>query len=146
MLGPPGSGCSTFLKTIAGETHGVYVDPESVINHQGIKNKDMRTTFKGDAIYSSELDIHLPHLSVGQTLSFAAEARAPRQPLGGLTRAEYADFMRDVAMATFGISHTVNTKVGNDFVRGVSGGERKRVSVAEGMSRSSRDRWTGAER
>jgi ABC-type multidrug transport system ATPase subunit len=34
-------------------------------------------------------------------------------------------------MATFGISHTVNTRVGNDFVRGVSGGERKRVTIAE---------------
>lgn len=34
-------------------------------------------------------------------------------------------------MAIFGLSHTINTKVGNDFVRGVSGGERKRVSIAE---------------
>lgn len=34
-------------------------------------------------------------------------------------------------MAVLGLSHTYNTKVGNDFVRGVSGGERKRVSVAE---------------
>lgn len=34
-------------------------------------------------------------------------------------------------MATFGISHTKNTRVGNDFVRGVSGGERKRVTIAE---------------
>jgi ATP-binding cassette, subfamily G (WHITE), member 2, PDR len=38
---------------------------------------------------------------------------------------------RDVMMAIFGISHTVNTRVGDDFVRGVSGGERKRVSIAE---------------
>jgi ABC-type multidrug transport system ATPase subunit len=37
--------------------------------------------------------------------------------------------MKDVAMAIFGLTHTYNTKVGNDFVRGVSGGERKRVSV-----------------
>ena len=36
-------------------------------------------------------------------------------------------------MAAFGLSHTYNTKVGNDFIRGVSGGERKRVSIAEMM-------------
>jgi ATP-binding cassette subfamily G (WHITE) protein 2 (PDR) len=31
----------------------------------------------------------------------------------------------------YGISHTINTRVGDDFVRGVSGGERKRVTIAE---------------
>lgn len=35
VLGPPGSGCTTLLKTIAGETHGIYVDPNSYINYQG---------------------------------------------------------------------------------------------------------------
>lgn len=39
--------------------------------------------------------------------------------------------MRDVVMAMFGIGHTMDTRVGDDFVRGVSGGERKRVSIAE---------------
>ncbi|GME95536.1 unnamed protein product [Ambrosiozyma monospora] len=34
-------------------------------------------------------------------------------------------------MATYGLSHTYNTKVGNQYIRGVSGGERKRVSLAE---------------
>lgn len=34
-------------------------------------------------------------------------------------------------MAMFGIAHTVNTRVGNDFVRGVSGGERKRVTIGK---------------
>lgn len=40
-------------------------------------------------------------------------------------------------MAIFGLSHTINTKVGNDFIRGVSGGERKRVSIAEAYVLSS---------
>jgi ATP-binding cassette subfamily G (WHITE) protein 2 (PDR) len=35
VLGPPGSGCSTFLKTLAGETHGFIVDPNSTMNYQG---------------------------------------------------------------------------------------------------------------
>lgn len=35
VLGPPGSGCSTFLKTIAGETHGFNVDEGSYLNYQG---------------------------------------------------------------------------------------------------------------
>jgi len=37
VLGRPGSGCSTFLKTVAGETHGFYVGDETVINYQGIR-------------------------------------------------------------------------------------------------------------
>jgi ABC-type glutathione transport system ATPase component len=35
VLGPPGSGCSTFLKTIAGEMNGIYVDEGAYFNYQG---------------------------------------------------------------------------------------------------------------
>lgn len=129
VLGPPGSGCSTFLKTISGETHGFYVDGD--LNYQGISAKMMHKNFRGEAIYTAEQDIHFPQLTVHQTLSFAAEARAPRNPPEGITKREYANYMADVVMAIFGIPHTRNTRVGNEFVRGVSGGERKRVSIAE---------------
>ncbi|MCJ1308910.1 hypothetical protein MMC25_002565 [Agyrium rufum] len=131
VLGPPGSGCSTFLKTIAGETHGFHVDDQSYLNYQGISAKKMHNNFRGEAIYTAEVDVHFPQLSVGDTLDFAAQARAPRHIPGGVSRRDYARHMRDVIMAVFGISHTLNTRVGNDFVRGVSGGERKRVSIAE---------------
>lgn len=36
VLGRPGSGCSTLLKTIAGETNGFHVDSNSNINYQGL--------------------------------------------------------------------------------------------------------------
>lgn len=35
VLGQPGSGCTTFLKTIAGQTHGLFVDSVSQLNYQG---------------------------------------------------------------------------------------------------------------
>lgn len=91
----------------------------------------MHTHYRGEAIYTAEVDVHFPQLSVGYTLSFAAQARAPKYIPGGVSRQAYAQHRRDVVMAMFGISHTVNTRVGNDFVRGVSGGERKRVTIAE---------------
>ncbi|KAF2740045.1 putative ABC multidrug transporter [Polyplosphaeria fusca] len=131
VLGPPGSGCSTLLKTIAGETHGFQVGAESYINYQGITAEKMRSAFRGEATYTAEIDAHFPMLSVGDTLYFAALARTPRSTPGGLSRENYASHLRDVIMAMFGISHTANTPVGNDYNRGVSGGERKRVTIAE---------------
>ena len=92
----------------------------------------MHHEFRGECIYQAEVDVHFPQLTVGQTLDFAAQARAPSNPIPGVSRKLYAQHMRDVIMAVFRLTHTMNTKVGNDFVRGVSGGERKRVSIAEG--------------
>jgi ABC-type multidrug transport system ATPase subunit len=76
-----------------------------------------------------QVDKHFPHLTVGQTLEFAAAARTPAHRFRGMSRDEHAKYAAQVIMAVFGLSHTYNTKVGNDFVRGISGGERKRVSI-----------------
>jgi ABC-type multidrug transport system ATPase subunit len=91
----------------------------------------MQKEYKGEAIYTAEVDHHFAHLTVGETLYFAARSRCPKMVPGGLSPQEYAEHMRDAIMAMFGISHTKNTRVGNDFVRGVSGGERKRVTISE---------------
>ncbi|KAM0276296.1 hypothetical protein ACHAQH_006885 [Verticillium albo-atrum] len=131
VLGPPGSGCSTLLKTLAGETSGLQVAPDSYLNFRGIPSRQIRSSLRGDVLYNAEVDTHLAHLTVGETLSFAARARSVRNVPGGLSRPQADAMTRDVMMAVFGIGHTVNTRVGNDFVRGVSGGERKRVSIAE---------------
>ena len=53
--------------------------------------------------------------------------RTPSHRINGLTRNEFSRYIAQVVMGVFNLSHTYNTKVGNDFVRGVSGGERKRV-------------------
>ncbi|KAK7515313.1 ABC-2 type transporter-domain-containing protein [Phyllosticta citriasiana] len=147
VLGPPGSGCSTFLKTVAGETHGFEIEPDSYLNYQGISRKSMHNHFRGEAIYTAEVDVHFPNMTVGDTLAFAARARAPRNIPGDVDKWTYAHHMRDVVMAMYGISHTVNTRVGNDFVRGVSGGERKRVSIAEAtLSQAPLQCWDNSTR
>ena len=92
---------------------------------------DIRKHFRGEVVYNAEADIHLPHLTVYQTLLTVARLKTPQNRLKGIDRETYARHLTEVAMATFGLSHTRNTKVGNDLVRGVSGGERKRVSIAE---------------
>ena len=47
----------------------------------------------------------------------------------------------------FWIEHTLGTKVGNEFVRGVSGGEKKRVSIAEAMvTKASVQAWDNSTR
>ncbi|KAG6123477.1 hypothetical protein E4U13_005964 [Claviceps humidiphila] len=131
VLGRPGSGCSTLLKTMCGELHGLELGEQSNIHYNGISQKNMIKEFKGEMIYNQEVDKHFPHLTVGQTLEFAASVRTPQRRAQDMSRSEYCQYIAKVVMAVFGLSHTYNTKVGNDFIRGVSGGERKRVSIAE---------------
>lgn len=130
VLGRPGSGCSTLLKTIATNTYGFHIDKESKISYDGISPQEIQKHFRGSVAYSAETDVHFPHLHVGDTLEFAARLRTP-QNRGDVDRETYARHMASVYMAMYGLSHTRHTNVGNDFVRGVSGGERKRVSIAE---------------
>lgn len=131
VLGRPGSGCSTLLKSMCGELHGLHVDDGSVIHYNGITQKQMLKEFKGEVVYNQEVDKHFPHLTVGQTLEHAAALRTPSHRVKDISRKDFAKHITQVTMAVFGLSHTYNTKVGDDFVRGVSGGERKRVSIAE---------------
>jgi ATP-binding cassette subfamily G (WHITE) protein 2 (PDR) len=56
VLGRPGSGCSTLLKTMCGELHGLDTDEKSIIHYNGIPQKRMMKEFKGEAIYNQEVN------------------------------------------------------------------------------------------
>ena len=131
VLGRPGSGCSTFLKSICGELAGLKLDEKSVVHYNGIPQDRFIRELKGEIVYNQENEKHFPHLTVGETLRFAAAARTPSARVLSVPRKAFSNYMATIVMTVFGLSHTENTKVGNDFVRGVSGGERKRVSIAE---------------
>ncbi|XP_037535473.1 ATP-binding cassette sub-family G member 8 [Nematolebias whitei] len=67
----------------------------------------------------------LPHLTVRETLSFVAQLRLPTF----FTQAQRDQRVDDV-IAELRLRQCAHTRVGNDYVRGVSGGERRRVSIA----------------
>lgn len=147
VLGRPGSGCSTFLKVISGNLEGYNVDKDSVIHYNGIPQETMIKHFKGEVVYNQEVDKHFPHLQVGETLEFAAAVRTPHNRVLGVSRDRMIKYLTAVAMALFGLTHTKHTKVGDDFIRGVSGGERKRVSIAEmALARSPIACWDNSTR
>ncbi|SCU78069.1 LAFA_0A04742g1_1 [Lachancea sp. 'fantastica'] len=146
VLGRPGAGCSSFLKTISGET-SKFKKVEGSISYDGISQKEMMRKYKADVVYNGEVDVHFPHLTVQQTLDFALACTTPNVRVNGATRSQYVAAMRELYATIFGLRHTYNTKVGNDFVRGVSGGERKRVSIAEALAaRGSIYCWDNATR
>ena len=131
VLGRPGSGCSTFLKTICGQLYGLNKSKDSIVHYNGIEQEIFKKELRGEIVYNQENEKHFPHLTVGETLNFASAARTPSARVKGISRSDFSHHLAEVGMSIFGLSHTKNTKVGNDFVRGVSGGERKRVSIAE---------------
>jgi len=134
VLGRPGSGCSSLLKTISGDMHGLYIDDGSVLNYQGVPPKLLHKQFRGEALYMAEIDVHFPQMTVAQTLLFAAKARAPPDNSFPETkRDDFAAHLSEVAIAAFGLNQVADTNVGNEFIGGVSGGERKRVSIAEAL-------------
>ncbi|TID13152.1 hypothetical protein CANINC_005008 [Pichia inconspicua] len=132
VLGRPGAGCSTLLKVLAGEMK-TYINLEGELYYNGLPYKDMFKFFKQVLVYNPELDVHLPYLTVGETLSFAVACKTPNVRVDNETRETYIENMRDLVEILFGLKHVEKTIVGNDFVRGVSGGERKRTSIAEAM-------------
>ena len=132
VLGRPGAGCSTFLKTIAGETQ-TYQGVEGVLNYNGIDHEKMSKALNNLLVYNPELDDHFPFLTVEQTLKFAISCKTPTIRYDNSSRDEYIENMKNLYEILFGLKHVEKTLVGNDFVRGISGGQRKRVSIAEAM-------------
>lgn len=131
VLGRPGSGCSTLLKSISSNTHGFKIDKTSTISYDGMTPHEIEKHYRGEVVYNAEADIHFPHLTVFDTLNTVARLVTPSNRIKGVDRESFAKHLAEVSMATYGLSHTRNTKVGSELVRGVSGGERKRVSIAE---------------
>ena len=131
VLGKPGSGCTTFLKAIANQRYG-YTSVTGDVLYGPWTSKEF-DRYRGEAVYNAEDDLHHPTLTVEQTLGFALDTKMPAKLPGNMSKTEFKEHVVTTLLKMFNIEHTRKTVVGNHFVRGVSGGERKRVSIAEMM-------------
>ena len=132
VLGKPSSGCTTFLKVISNQRFG-YTRVEGDVLYGPYDAQTFAKRYRGEAVYNQEDDVHHPSLTVGQTLGFALDTKTPGKRPGGMSKKDFKQKVIDLLLKMFNIEHTMNTVVGNQFMRGVSGGERKRVSIAEMM-------------
>lgn len=134
VLGRPGSGVSSFLKLLANQRGG-FEKVEGKVTYGGESAELMGEKFRSETLYTPEADLHYSTLKVKDTLKFALKSRTPasHSRKDGESRDDYVSDFFQMATKIFWIEHTVDTIVGNEFTRGVSGGEKRRVSIAEAL-------------
>jgi ATP-binding cassette, subfamily G (WHITE), member 2, SNQ2 len=130
VLGRPDSGCTTFLKVISNQRFG-FTDVTGNVSYGPFDAKTFAKEYRGETVYNQEDDVHHPSLTVGQTLGFALDTKTPGKRPIGMSKTEFKDKVVALLLKMFNIEHTRNTVVGGPFMQGISGGERKRVSIAE---------------
>ncbi|KAL0086733.1 ABC-2 type transporter-domain-containing protein [Phycomyces blakesleeanus] len=136
ILGRPGSGCTTLLKIISNMRKS-YTDIEGEVSYGGIDPRTFAEQYRGQVCYNEEEDQHYPTLTTKQTLQFALRTKTPRARLPNETKREFVNHLLYMLGNMLGLTKQMNTMVGNAFLRGLSGGERKRLSIAEQMAASS---------
>lgn len=130
VLGRPGAGCTTLLNILSNNRLG-YKDVTGDVKF-GTMTSEEAASYRGQIIMNTEEEIFYPMLTVEDTIQFAARNKVPRHLPPGVTSAEqYVQENKDFLLRLANISHTAHAKVGDAYTRGVSGGERKRVSILE---------------
>ncbi|KAL6699323.1 ABC-2 type transporter domain-containing protein [Trichoderma pleuroticola] len=130
VLGRPGSGCTTLLKMLSNRRERYHTIKGDV--RFGNMTEQEAAQYRAQIVMNTEEELFYPRLTVGQTMDFATKLKVPSHlPDGTKSGKSYVTETKQFLLESMGIAHTFETKVGNEYVRGVSGGERKRVSIIE---------------
>ncbi|KAL5156634.1 ABC transporter G family member 36 [Glycine soja] len=154
LLGPPSSGKTTLLLALAGKLdNDLRVNGE--ISYNGYKLNEFVP--RKTSAYISQNDVHIGEMTVKETLDFSARCQgvgtrydllselARREKEAGIfPEAELDLFMKATAMEgtesslitdytlkILGLDICKDTIVGDEMQRGVSGGQKKRVTTGE---------------
>eukprot|EP01116_Phalansterium_solitarium_P017564 TRINITY_DN4362_c0_g1_i1.p1 TRINITY_DN4362_c0_g1~~TRINITY_DN4362_c0_g1_i1.p1 ORF type:complete len:619 (-),score=110.30 TRINITY_DN4362_c0_g1_i1:266-2122(-) len=124
ILGGSGSGKTTLLNVLAGRpAQFSHISGRVSVNGRVVESA-ASGSLKSLSGYVTQDDHLLPNLTVRETLEFAALLKLPAT----MTRQQQLD-QAEATLRELRLTHCADTIIGNEHVRGVSGGERRRVSI-----------------
>ncbi|WOK95246.1 ABC transporter G family member 26 [Canna indica] len=118
LMGPSGSGKTTLLKLLGGRLHG---DIKGNVTYNA---SPYNPSLKRRIGFVTQDDVLFPHLTVEETLVFAAFLRLPKE----MSRREKCT-RADMIIKELSLERCRHTRIGGVFVKGISGGERRRTSI-----------------
>ncbi|XP_016058719.1 PREDICTED: ATP-binding cassette sub-family G member 2-like [Miniopterus natalensis] len=119
ILGPTGGGKSSLLDILAARK-----DPQGLSGDVLINGAPRPANFKCNSGYVVQDDVVMGTLTVGENLQFSAALRLPST----MSNREKNERI-NLVIQELGLAKVADSKVGTQFIRGVSGGERKRTSI-----------------
>jgi ABC-type multidrug transport system ATPase subunit len=120
VMGASWSGKSTLVDALAGRIARESLHGSVTLNGETLHGRRLRSI----SAYVMQDDLLYPMLTVRETLMYAAEFRLPRA-LSPARKRERVDAL----IGQLGLSNAADTVIGDEGHRGVSGGERRRVSI-----------------
>ncbi|XP_050366553.1 pleiotropic drug resistance protein 1-like [Argentina anserina] len=154
LLGPPSSGKTTLLLALAGKlAKDLKTSGRVVYNGHGMEEFVPERT----SAYISQHDLHIGEMTVRETLAFSARCQGvggrydmlaelsrrektanimPEKDLDIYMKAaslegQEASVVTDYILKILGLEVCADTMVGDDMFRGISGGQKKRVTTGE---------------
>ncbi|XP_039552087.1 broad substrate specificity ATP-binding cassette transporter ABCG2 isoform X1 [Passer montanus] len=119
IMGPTGSGKSSLLDILAARK-----DPRGLSGDILINGAPQPANFKCTSGYVVQDDVVMGTLTVRENLKFSAALRLPKS-----VKEEEKNERVNQIIKELGLSKVADSKVGTQFSRGVSGGERKRTNI-----------------
>ncbi|KAG2671134.1 hypothetical protein I3760_14G119300 [Carya illinoinensis] len=120
IMGPSGSGKSTLLDALAGR-----LSRNVVMTGNILFNGKKRRLDNGAVAYVTQEDVLLGTLTVRETITYSAHLRLPAK----MTKEEISSLV-DGTIIEMGLHDCADRLIGNWHLRGISGGEKKRLSIA----------------